>query len=138
MKLSPKWPDDPMSDNLGGIIQLFGILILFFLILYGAYLASKFAARFQNGRVSGKNMTIIEAISVGPGKTLQIVRVGKTYMVVGVSKDQITYLKEIDPSELQQTQNEFSVSFGNVLDKVLHRKGSGYSVTGEDQDDQIQ
>ena len=99
-------------------LQFFGILILFFIVLYGAYLASKFAARFQNGRLIGRNMTIIEAISVGPQKTLQLVRVGKTYMVVGVSKDNISFLHEVSEDELVLAQEQSSISFGHILKRA--------------------
>ena len=118
-------------------LQPIGILLLFFVILYAAYFTTKFTAKFQSGRTMGKNMTIVEAISVGPQKTLQIVRVGETYMVVGVSKDQITYLREIDPAELVFKTQEEAVSFSKLLDKIVRKDSTEQShiESGEDNDE---
>lgn len=122
---------------LGNYMQPIGIILMFFLILFGAYWTSRYAAKFQSGRTLGRNMTIIEAISVGPQKTLQIVRVGKTYMVVGVSRDRITLVREMDASELNIPEGESSVPFGSILEKIVRRQKGGQSHTeiGEEQNE---
>jgi len=121
-------------------LQPIGILLLFFVILYAAYFTTKFTAKFQSGRTMGKNMTIVEAISVGPQKTLQIVRVGETYMVVGVSRDQITYLREIDSSELELKQQEEVMPFSKILDKIVRKDSveQSHIESGEDRDEPIE
>ena len=118
-------------------LQPIGILILFFIILYGAYLVSRYAGKLQSGRTAGRNMTIIEAISVGPQKTLQIVRVGKTYMVVGVSRDHITYMREVTEEELNLESLEKPLPFSSILNKVI-RKNKDQLHTGEDTDESFE
>lgn len=117
-----------------------GVLLLFLVILYAAYFTTKYTAKLQSGRTMGKNITIVEAISVGPQKTLQIVRVGETYMVVGVSRDRITYLREIDPSELEIKPQEETLSFGKILDKIVGRDSveQSHIESGEDRDEPIE
>lgn len=121
-----------MEIDLLRYLQPIGILILFFIILYMAYLASRYAVRLQGGGSPGRNMQIIEAISVGPQKTLQLVRVGGTYMVVGVSRDKITYLCEVSEEELALRSGDDPLPFGNILDKVIRRQKKEQLHTGED------
>ena len=85
-------------------------------------------------------MTIVEAISVGPQKTLQIVRVGETYMVVGVSRDQITYLREIDSTELELKQQEELMPFSKILDKIVRKDSveQSHIESGVDRDEPIE
>lgn len=115
-----------------------GILILFFIILYMAYLASRYAARRQGGGSPDRNMQIIEAISVGPQKTLQLVRVGKTYMVVGVSRDKISYLCDVSEAALNLPDGEGPLPFSNILDKVVRRQKEEQLHTGEDADESFE
>lgn len=127
-----------MDSGLMSYIQPFGLLILFFLILYLAYLASRYAGRLQGSLVPGRNMTIIEAISVGPQKTLQIVRVGKTYMVVGVSRDNITYLREINSEELNLQDNALPTAFSSILERMTKGQKDNQLLTGEETDESIE
>lgn len=125
-----------MNMDLMDYLRPIGILVLFFLILYGAYWTSRYAAKFQGGRSAGRNMNIVEAISVGPQKTLQIIRVGKTYMVVGVSRDRITYLREIDSSELTLSSMETEPHFGRIMGKIVQKQKKEQSdIIGEEQDE---
>lgn len=74
------------------------ILLLFCLIVVGFYYLSRWLGRWQHGRQAVKNIQIIEALYVGPQKSLQIVRVGKTFFLIAVSKTDIHLIKELEGS----------------------------------------
>lgn len=109
----------------GGIFQLILILILFVLIFFGAYYTSRFLGGYQMKKNKNANLKIIEAISVGPQKTVQIVKVGSEFVLIGVSKERITYIKTIDSANIDlSTHNRLNnpVPFNKYLDKFIKSK----------------
>jgi len=93
----------------GSTSSIFGaitIVALFVLILFGAYFTSKFIGNYQKGQYKNNHIKIIEAIQVGPGKTVQLLQVGEEFLLIGVSKDHITPLKSISKDEIDLTELE--------------------------------
>jgi flagellar protein FliO/FliZ len=87
------------------------------------------------GKTSKGNFTIIEAISVGPNKTLQLIRVGSSYMVIGVSKDNITFIQHIDKSELVLDEGESVIPFNQILNKFVRKDQAIQPHIGEETDE---
>lgn len=89
----------------------------------------------QTKRQAGSNMTIIEVLPVGPQKTIQLVRVGTRYMVIGVTKDHIAFIQDIDENDVKITRgNENVVPFSNFLSKLMHKE-KGNDNGGEEMDE---
>jgi flagellar protein FliO/FliZ len=84
-------------------VSAISIMILFVLVLFGAYFTTRFLGKFQSNQHKNSYIKILEAISVGPNKTVQLVKVGEEYMAIGVTKDRITYLKSIDKDQIELT-----------------------------------
>ncbi|PKM95722.1 MAG: hypothetical protein CVU84_02655 [Firmicutes bacterium HGW-Firmicutes-1] len=108
--------------------QIVYILILCVVIFVGAYYSSRLLGNYQLKRTKLSNLKIVEVISVGPQKTIQLVKVGNDYVLIGVTKDRITFMKEvsadhIDLSILQSVTNE-SLPFSHHMDKYLKKKSS--------------
>jgi flagellar protein FliO/FliZ len=116
-------------------LQFFGVLILFFAILFLAYYISRYVARLQMGRGSKGNISVIEAISIGPNKTLQLVRVGGSYMVIGVSKDNITFIQDVDKESLVLDEGQSVIPFNSILNKFVQKDQTLQSHTGEEADE---
>ncbi len=121
--------------DVSSYLQFFGVLILFFSILFTAYYLSRYASRLSMGKTSKGNFTIIEAISVGPNKTLQLIRVGSSYMVIGVSKDNITFIQHIDKSELVLDEGESVIPFNQILNKFVRKDQAIQPHIGEETDE---
>ena len=85
------------TDN---VLQLLGLCLLLIIILIAAYYTSKFVGRYKLGQFKDSNIQVIEAYKVGTNKMLQIVKISNKYVVLGISKDQITYITELDESEV--------------------------------------
>lgn len=101
------------------------LFVLFAVIIVGAYYATYFIAKVQQGTKRNNNMRIIEAISVGQNKSLQLVRLGDKYVVIGVTKTQITSIITLEEDELElavQSDSKNNFSFKSVLEKIRHKE----------------
>lgn len=118
---------DPIANlNSNSLWSSVVILILFIGVLFAAYYVTRFIGRFQMGQTRQRNMQIVEAISVGQGKTIQLVKVGDRFILVGVTKDQITFLSEVDEEGLNleqlKTSFEGGQNFNRYLSQMMQKK----------------
>jgi flagellar protein FliO/FliZ len=114
------------------------IIAVFIVILFVAYYISKRVGNFHIKRTNN-TMKIVEVIPVGPQKTIQLIKVGNEFILIGVSKDRITYMKEVSVDSLgdefkYDTQNvPFSKHFESFINK---RKNSSETLdNGEGNDE---
>ena len=78
------------------------ILFVFVGILVLAYMTTRYYGKFQQKKSVASQMRVIETISVGPNKYLQLVQVGKQAFVISLTKDHVTFLTEIDRTILDE------------------------------------
>ena len=93
------------ETNIGSsILQLLFVVFVFVGVLALAIFATRFLA---SGKVikRGTNMEVIESISLGAQTMMQIVRVGGKYLVIGVTKENITFLTEVDEGDVKKHDN---------------------------------
>jgi flagellar protein FliO/FliZ len=118
--------DSLTIDDNGSLIQAIFILLLFVAIMFGAYYTSKFVGKHQMNRTKNSNLKIIEVIQVSPGKTVQLIKTGEEFILIGVSKENITFLKSIDKENINlEYMKQFSqapVSFKEQFQKILDKK----------------
>ena len=110
------------SSSVDSIVQLITAVIIFVFVLVLTYLATKFTAELQKGKMSKSNIDVIETLKIAPTKYIQIVKIGEKYFSYVVCKDTVTLLGELsefDISELDKTQTSslFDVSFKEVFEK---------------------
>ncbi len=102
--------------------QLITVLVVFVVVLAVTAVVTKWLANYQRGQNSGRNIEVIETTHIANNKWMQIVRVGKTFKVLAVSKDSVTYLGDIDPSELKEIKPDGSKSaFKSMFEKALKK-----------------
>ncbi len=106
------------------VLQLLGLVLLLIIILIAAYYTSKFVSRYKLGQLKNSNIQVIEMYSISNGKMLQIVKIANKYIAIGVSKDNITFIAELDESEI--LTHEFNEgekqSFRQIFDKIRGKK----------------
>ena len=77
----------------------------------------------QFGRIRGRNLQLIDSISVGVGTSIQIVKAGEKYLVISVTKERVTLLTEVEDLEFaEEAEPGFDpsqVPFGTVLAKFM-------------------
>ena len=102
--------------------QLFGILrvvaaVAFVALL--AYFTVKMMALSRGRRGKGGNLYVVESIIVGNSSMVQIIKAGNRYLVIGVTKERVTFLADLDDSQVSEPEN-VEVNF-TPFDKVLKR-----------------
>jgi flagellar protein FliO/FliZ len=112
----------------GGVLRLFGsffyiLIVLAFIILF-CWFVLRLMGRIKGRGASGGNLHLMESILVGSQNMVQLVRAGDKYLVIGVTKEQITLLAELDESQIKELQPlpPLSTSFKNVLERFLPPK----------------
>lgn len=88
------------SPSLDSFLELIGVLLIFVFVLVITYLCSKWMAGYQKIHMKSKNLQVIESIPAGTNKAICLVKAGTEYLVVGVGKDEITYLATLSEEQL--------------------------------------
>lgn len=115
----------PITSSAGDLVWRFLQIILatIFVVLLSYYSIKMFAIARGRQRRKGSNLTIVESIAVGQHSMVQVVRAGDKYLVIGVTKERVTLLSELDSDEVLKpepiTFDSKSIPFANVLNKFL-------------------
>lgn len=112
------------GNALEGFIQLVVVLIMFLFVLALAYLTARFAGRFQSNIQSRSNIRIIETARLGNNKYVQIIKVGSRYIAIGVGKDTVAFLTQLDEDELnlEALEDRTKGSFKDILSQLQKKK----------------
>lgn len=102
------------------IAQFLTVLLLFIFVLVITYLTTRWIARLQRGQmVGGDNIEILETAKISVDKYIELVRVGDKYLALGVGKNEVSVLAELNEDSLKlEDKDDASLSFLSVLDKV--------------------
>jgi flagellar protein FliO/FliZ len=96
--------------------ELFGLLIVFALVLFMSYLTTKFIGKKYSGRTMNKNMKVIETLPLGMDRSLYLILVGKKYFLFLSSKKGLELVSEIQAEELLQEASSDESNSTNVFD----------------------
>ena len=110
-------------DLLGGIGQAVRLILAFVIVIFLAYYVTRFlGASGRLGKAKRNNLRVLEALGIGQQSNVQLVRAGKRYFLLGVSKERVTLLAELGEDDLDASLYE-QVSAAPALpfDKVLGR-----------------
>ena len=126
-----------LIGNIGSVIMA---ILVFILILYLAYFATKkMGKRLSVRGVGNKNIKILESISVGQNKAIMIIQTAGKTLLVGMTQNEISLISELaaDMLELDNEKNnsqtmEFSTAFKTVLEEKFGKK---LKKTKENNDD---
>ena len=104
----------------------FGQLVFFFLALAFVVILAIFVTRLvasQKMRGFNKNIKIVESIGFANNSGISILKVGKQYILVGITKENITFLQNLKEEDLDLSFPNYQASFKKHLEKYLTRKG---------------
>lgn len=125
------------TSRTNGYAQLITMLLVFVAVLAITAFVTKWIAKYQKAQGSGRNIEVLETARLANNKWIQIVRVGKTVKVVAVSKDDVTYLGDIDPSELKDIKDgggKGMSSFKSMFEKARNKKDNDSSSDAEEEE----
>ena len=89
-----------ISSGWESFFQLLGVLLVFLLVLALTWGVTRWIAGYQQGMMADKNIRVIETFRVNNNKFIQIIQVGKKYLVISVCKDTINILTELTEEQL--------------------------------------
>lgn len=104
--------------------MLIGTLFIFILVLGLTYFTTKWIASYQKGHSYNKNLRVVETLKLTTNKYIQIVKAGDVYLVIGIGKDEITFLTTLTREQLNEEtiqelekNTEITESFSEILNK---------------------
>lgn len=118
-------------DIVKSVFSLIFGLILFAGILYLAYISTKLIGkRYMLSGKGGRNLKIMETVSVGRDMTIAIARAGERIFLVGITPDRINLLSELKEEDLLTPYSEAadelpkgsSISFADALKYNINKK----------------
>ena len=126
------------SSTQGMIGQLFLVVLAFALVLLLAYYATKFLAR--SGIKKGKIMETLESMFINQTSSVRLVRVGGKFFLIGVTKDKITFLTEIEEEQIDTNyaaQGFQAQPLSSLFNKLgLKSPNSGRNRNTDEDDDE--
>ena len=105
-------------------LQLVGLVFLLIVILIATYYTTRFIGGFKQGQLKNSNFKVIDAYRVSPNKVVQIVKIGNKYIVLGIGKDTINYITELEEAEviIREVHAGEKISFKQTLEKLRINK----------------
>ena len=99
------------------------LLVLAFIIGICWFLLRLTGAVKRRGSAAG-NLHLVESIYVASQNMVQLVKAGDKYLVIGVTKERITLLAELDESQVKEAEAvpPISVSFTKILERFMPPK----------------
>ena len=103
------------------VIQLFVLCIIFVIVLFMAYFAARLVGGFQTNVQAKNNIKIIETVRISNNKCLQIIKIGESFYLIGVGKDEIHYLTKLDSQDVHLTETS-AMNLGSFKDILSNLK----------------
>ena len=110
-----------MMKSIGEFLAL---LIAFLFVVALAYATSKLAGKYQLKAMRNSNIEIIETRRIANNKLIQIIKIGNKVLAVGIGKDEITFLSEIEEESIVDREDEKEES--TVVTAAQHGKKESF------------
>ena len=101
------------KDN---ILQLLGLLFFFFLVLFDAWYVLLLIGNKAMGGFGNRNINVIESFRLDNNKAIQIIRIADKYLAIGISKDNISVLAQLNEEDIiVPSKDENNMNFKDIL-----------------------
>ena len=120
-------------SNTQSILKLIGLIILCALIIAASYFVTRLIGRRESGMIGNSNFKAVDAYRLTPNKYLQIIRIGKRYFCIAVSKDDVRLICELSEDDIEiKSKSEKMLSFKEIMAKATGKKnGVGADETAD-------
>ncbi|QZY56763.1 flagellar biosynthetic protein FliO [Crassaminicella profunda] len=101
------------------------VLFVFIFIVVAAYYVTKLIAKNGSVLIKGKNMKVVEKISLGLDKSIYLIHIGKHYYILAASKQNIDVIDKINEEDMKvvsknKQYEKMDEDFDTLLDKYLY------------------
>lgn len=126
-----------VTSGVNSIVQFITVLIIFVVVLFLTYATTRFIGNYQRAGTENSNFKIIDTYRVSNNKYIQIIQVGRKYLVISVCKDNITMLAEVLEEDIKIPEYaNGQESFSKILEKLKHGKTCTNNKEQEDEQDE--
>lgn len=113
----------PVFQSTGNIGELIVLFIIFILIIVACYYVTRFIGGKQLKQMKNSNFTVLDTYRITQNKFLQLVRMGNQYVVIAVTKDNISVIARLTEEEVIKPEDKSpqEVSFKHILTKIINK-----------------
>lgn len=95
------------NNSTNSFVQFLTVFVIFILVIFLCAWTTKFVAGYQKNKMLSGNIQVLETFKIANNKYIQIVKIGDKTFAVGIGKDSVTMLTELNEESL-----DFSLSDG--------------------------
>ena len=99
----------------------FVYLLIFIALMALAYYATRYFTSKMRGTPYG-NLKVVEGLGVGQHGNVLLVKAGKKYILIGVTKEKITFLTELGEEDLILNESAAPAKFESYLKNFMKNK----------------
>lgn len=119
-------------SRMDNVLQFVGALVVFIIVMILVVVTTRFVGGFQKTKYQNNNLKVLETVRISNNQYLQIAQVGEVYLVLAVSKNNISLLTKLTKEELPDFKfpednsignGQFTTSFKDLFDKVKENSG---------------
>lgn len=110
-----------LATALESFFRLVVSLFLFLFVLAACYFTTVWLGNFQKGKMGKGNIEVIEIHKLTNNKYIEIVRIGKKYYILSVTKERVEKIDIIDEADIELPDTQMSganESFAQVLERI--------------------
>jgi len=112
------------NSSTGGFVQFLTVFVLFIIVLVLCAFTTRFVAGYQKNKMLSGNIHVLETYKISNNKFIQIVKIGDKIFAVGIGKDNVNLLGEINEDSIVINENNDAdmMDFKSMLDKAKNFK----------------
>ena len=110
-----------LATGLESFFRLVVSLFLFLFVLAACYFTTVWLGNFQKGKMGKGNIEVIEIHKLTNNKYIEIVRIGKKYYILSVTKERVEKIDIIDEADIELPDTQMSganESFAQDLERI--------------------
>lgn len=127
---SPGFPATNMFNLFLDMLRWIGSTVLVAILAW--FVVRKMASAGRLGKKTS-NLYVVESVNIGGQAAVQLIKAGEKYLVIGVTRERITLLGEVDKDEITEPElpnfSNLNTPFGKVLSRFVKPKdGPGGNI----------
>ena len=116
-----------LLTGVGSVAELLSAFLIFALVLLATFFTARIVGSFEKQKMTGRNIQIVEMVRLSGGKSIELVKAGDRYLVIGESRDHVGLLCELPPESVMIMET----GTGNGMQapdfkKILEKAGNAF------------
>ena len=95
-----------LLTGVGSVAELLSAFLIFAFVLLATYLTARIVGSFEKQKMTGRNIQVVESVRLSGGKSLDLVKAGEKYLLLGESKDHVCFLCELPADSIVSAEGD--------------------------------